>query len=110
MFRLFMLLLLLLVATPAFAQSPVNWSGGTGRALCDQSGTFTITVGSWTYTTSVTAGVATAPFTVPAVTAPPATRVPVATCKNAFGTEGPSTAQQVTFPIPSAPSAPTLLP
>jgi hypothetical protein len=106
--RLF-LLLAFLVASPALAQT-VDWSGGTGALKCDQDGTATISMGTWSITIPVTANVATARFTVPAVTSPPALRTPVAKCKNAFGLEGVTSLQAATFPTPPAPSAPTLLP
>ncbi len=107
--RTLLILAFLLLALPAAAQT-VDWSSGTGSLRCDQDGTATITSGTWTLTVPVLAGVAVPRFTVPAVTAPPALRTPVAKCKNAFGQEGPSSLQSVTFPVPAAPGAPTLLP
>ena len=104
-----LLLLALLLASPALAQT-VDWSAGTGALKCDQDGTATISSGTWSITIPVVANVASARFTVPPVTAPPATRTPVAKCKNAFGLEGPSSLQSATFPTPAAPAAPTLLP
>ena len=102
-------LLAFLVASPALAQT-VDWSSGTGALKCDQDGTATISSGTWTLTIPVVANVASARFIVPAVTAPPAMRTPVAKCKNAFGLEGVTSLQAVTFPTPPAPGAPSLLP